>query len=137
MTGTFDYSGSFSNIDITMIGAVLTGKIFNFDQGSTATQLFAGDNNNDYLVLNFAQPLPTIGGNDAIASGCIFSTTGSPDPAGCIPFFDTFKFFGSVESLDSATPLPAALPLFASGLGALGLLGWRRKRKAASAIATA
>ena len=26
------------------------------------------------------------------------------------------------------TPLPAALPLFATGLGALGLLGWRRKR---------
>jgi len=26
-------------------------------------------------------------------------------------------------------PLPAALPLFATGLGALGLLGWRRKRK--------
>jgi hypothetical protein len=34
----------------------------------------------------------------------------------------------------SATPLPAALPLFATGLGALGLLGWRRKRKAASAV---
>jgi hypothetical protein len=33
------------------------------------------------------------------------------------------------------TPLPAALPLFASGLGALGLLGWRRKRKNAAAIA--
>ncbi len=30
----------------------------------------------------------------------------------------------------SATPLPAALPLFATGLGGLGLLGWRRKRKA-------
>jgi hypothetical protein len=28
-----------------------------------------------------------------------------------------------------ATPVPAALPLFATGLGALGLLGWRRKRK--------
>ena len=27
------------------------------------------------------------------------------------------------------TPLPAALPLFAGGLSALGLLGWRRKRK--------
>ena len=26
--------------------------------------------------------------------------------------------------------LPAALPLFATGLGALGLLGWRKKRKA-------
>ena len=31
------------------------------------------------------------------------------------------------------TPLPAALPLFATGLGALGLLGWRRKRKAQAA----
>ena len=29
-----------------------------------------------------------------------------------------------------ATPLPGALPLFVTGLGALGLLGWRRKRKA-------
>jgi hypothetical protein len=27
----------------------------------------------------------------------------------------------------ATTPLPAALPLFAGGLGALGLLGWRRK----------
>ena len=30
----------------------------------------------------------------------------------------------------SPVPLPAALPLFATGLGGLGLLGWRRKRKA-------
>jgi hypothetical protein len=29
-----------------------------------------------------------------------------------------------------STPLPAALPLFATGLGAMGLFGWRRKRKA-------
>jgi hypothetical protein len=34
----------------------------------------------------------------------------------------------------SAVPLPAALPLFATGLGTLGLLGWRRKRKAKGAI---
>ena len=32
----------------------------------------------------------------------------------------------------AATPLPAALPLFAGGLGLMGLLGWRRKRKAAA-----
>jgi hypothetical protein len=35
----------------------------------------------------------------------------------------------------SAVPLPAALPLFATSLGALGLLGWRRKRKAAAIAA--
>jgi hypothetical protein len=33
----------------------------------------------------------------------------------------------------SSTPLPAALPLFAAGLGGLGLLGWRRKRQALAA----
>ena len=32
------------------------------------------------------------------------------------------------------TPLPAALPLFATGLGALGLFGWRRKRRAQAAV---
>lgn len=37
----------------------------------------------------------------------------------------------------TATPLPAALPLFAAGLGAMGLLGWRRKRKNSAAIAAA
>jgi hypothetical protein len=35
----------------------------------------------------------------------------------------------------TTTPLPAALPLFATGFGALSLLGWRRKRKNASGIA--
>jgi hypothetical protein len=35
----------------------------------------------------------------------------------------------------AATPLPAALPLFSAGLGALGLLGWRRKKKKAAALA--
>jgi hypothetical protein len=35
----------------------------------------------------------------------------------------------ALSTTSSATPLPAALPLFATGLGALGLLGWRRKRK--------
>lgn len=35
-----------------------------------------------------------------------------------------------------ATPLPAALPLFATGLAAMGLLGWYRKRKPQAAIAS-
>jgi hypothetical protein len=35
------------------------------------------------------------------------------------------------------TPLPATLPLFATGLGVMGLLGWRRKSKKAAAMAAA
>jgi hypothetical protein len=40
-----------------------------------------------------------------------------------------------LESAAIATPLPAALPLFATGLGAFGLLAWRRKRKSAAIAA--
>jgi hypothetical protein len=42
---------------------------------------------------------------------------------------------GSLD--DSATPLPAALPLFATGVGVIGLLARRRKRKNVAAIAAA
>jgi hypothetical protein len=35
----------------------------------------------------------------------------------------------------SPIPLPAALPLFAGGIGGLGLLGWRRKRKSHARVA--
>jgi hypothetical protein len=45
--------------------------------------------------------------------------------------FELDNVFGVVTSLASTTPLPATLPLFATGLGALGLMGWRRRRKAA------
>jgi hypothetical protein len=48
-----------------------------------------------------------------------------------------FVAFGAAPAPPSATPLPAALPLFATGLGAMGLLGWRRKRKNTTAIAAA
>jgi hypothetical protein len=48
-------------------------------------------------------------------------------------FFDFGSVFFTASLAASATPLPAALPLFATGLGALGLLGWRRKRKAQAA----
>ena len=41
----------------------------------------------------------------------------------------------SIITHQGETPLPAALPLFASGLGTLGLLGWRRKRKSAAIAA--
>jgi hypothetical protein len=39
---------------------------------------------------------------------------------------------GIGPSTVAATPIPATLPLFASGVGGLGLLGWRRKRQAAA-----
>jgi hypothetical protein len=53
-------------------------------------------------------------------------------------FGETLTTSGSVSIDDvSQTPLPAALPLFVTGLGAMGLFGWCRKRKNKAAIAAA
>jgi hypothetical protein len=51
------------------------------------------------------------------------------------PFFnqgnvETGLVVGPDANSPTFTPLPSALPLFAAGLGVMGLLGWRRKRKA-------
>jgi len=43
--------------------------------------------------------------------------------------------FSIVPETPIVTPLPAALPLFAGGLGALGLLGWCKKRKTRAGMA--
>jgi hypothetical protein len=40
---------------------------------------------------------------------------------------------GCIEVFAPIVPLPGALPLFATGIGGLALLGWRRKKKAALA----
>jgi hypothetical protein len=68
------------------------------------------------------------GGNGAVQlqhQGCL---TG-PD---CTysPLFNNESMGFALFAGEAATPLPTALPLFATGLGGLGLLGWRRKRKA-------
>ena len=75
---------------------------------------------NGASVLIFANCNPSPGGGNC---GYWLGITASPASGG--PSLGT--------DLAGTTPLPAAFPLFASGLGALGLLGWRRKRKAQAA----
>ena len=47
-------------------------------------------------------------------------------------YYPQFTASGTIAL--ATTPLPAALPLFAGGVGVMGLAGWRKKRKS-SAIA--
>jgi hypothetical protein len=94
------------------------------------------------LTVTTVTPGPTSRGIDA--SGTI-----SCSGAGCTGFDATTPVFYSAAYTqnggpgaqinasfnDSTTPpstipLPAALPLFATGVGGFGFLGWRRKRKA-------
>jgi outer membrane lipase/esterase len=72
-------------------------------------------------------------------SWALYGTTAllrSPNAAQTSFWADDEHFAAHAQQLEGAllidvanTPLPAALPLFTTGLGALGLLGWRRKRK--------
>lgn len=57
---------------------------------------------------------------------CSFCFPNQPAPG-------TPGYFGANIEFSQATPLPAAFPLFVTGLGALGLMGWRKKRKAQAA----
>jgi len=56
--------------------------------------------------------------------------------SGCSGFNDVTAFADAELTYDytavSVIPLPAALPLFGTALAGMGLLGWRRKRKAAA-----
>jgi hypothetical protein len=88
--------------------------------------------------------IPLSLGLEIFADSSTASTSNTADYSNTAQLFFDFAEAGAFFSADSghnyssiainpsATPLPAALPLFASGLGALGFLGWRRKRKAAA-----
>ena len=55
-------------------------------------------------------------------------------PGGFVVVTDAPSAQNTTISFVSAVPLPAALPLLASRLGGLGLLGWRNKRRASTAV---
>ena len=55
-------------------------------------------------------------------------TAGESDPPG-----DETAFPAGVSVRVDTIPIPAALPLLAAGLGAMGFMGWRKKSKIAAA----
>jgi hypothetical protein len=70
-----------------------------------------------------------------------FCGTGSPLALGvsCAIGVDANgSFFASINEVVTTTPIPAALPLLASGVGVLGVFGrWRRKRNAGASVTIA
>ena len=107
-----------------------------FDQGG---DLLASKNETNYFYYSL------VGSSHGIGAGPV----GVPVPAGATTLEVVSQLyitgllgsdgrplsFGNLiistdGSLAAATPLPSALPLLATGLAALGLLGWHSKRKA-------
>ena len=65
---------------------------------------------------------------ESITTSVVFESAVLTNSIGGFEVADISATFLQVET-QSQTPLPATLPLFAGGLGAFGLLAWRRKRK--------
>jgi hypothetical protein len=88
--------------------------------------------NGDLLFVSFADSIEFTAMFAAPGSFTIFTVCDLTPGAACLSGNDPSLTFadGKVIAAVATTPLPAALPLYATGLGGLGLFGWRRKRKA-------
>jgi hypothetical protein len=94
------------------------------DQGLAVIAFAGTDINNATTFLSITVDNPNQGFN-GVADQFNALNNGSPFAG-----FPTAGFWTAAFPTPTVTPLPAALPLFASGLGGLGFLGWRRKRRA-------
>src|SRR5262249_49233462 len=120
-------AGSITAESITVQGFAIFNQLGSQGSfGPTAYLFDAFNNSSDLLRVNF----PANGGSLVNYMGGSLNFGGGvfACPNSQCDFTNPLEA-GSTGSL-TATPLPAALPLFATGLGGLGLLGWRRKRKA-------
>ena len=116
-SGTITITGSvYSGGDVTTVPTTGTnfGEFKNFLGGDTI-DLTLGNTVTTNVMGLFLPPASSLVGS-ASFTGLI--TTEEDD------------LLANVAGTATPTPLPTALPLFATGLGGLGLLGWRRRRKA-------
>jgi hypothetical protein len=125
----------------SVIGATSTD-VLNVNGAKIVNATSIGGNNNVAFTTS-ATVSSVFTNTDFLVEMSVFALTGPSGTA--TTFLDPYFFLdqnlvdlgysiitspGIGNSPASATPLPAALPLFATGLGSLGLLGWRRKKKA-------
>jgi len=155
MTTLDPYGGnaSASTYAYSAIGPGFSTGSATYDIGSSSVTVLWGspDSYNEIVFLSVTgATLASIDGCGLSATGCSHSgydlvtfsfspstVIGSiivedPGTLGSSPANQSFEY----DVVTSATPLPAALPLFAGGLGLMGLLGRRKKRKQQVALPT-
>lgn len=138
VTGQNGNTVVFDNANSTL--AYLDGLSFQTDNGSASLALALTSLSNPG-PFDSGQPV-TLDLFDPLANS--FFCSNPPYTSGCFGNNDNGSFLISADETAvtftpvptlASTPLPGTLLLFVSGLGGLGLLGWRRKRKNAAALA--
>jgi hypothetical protein len=128
-----------SNSTVSLSGDALTATstqlLFNFADTATSKLEFVSNNfpNPGGFNVQFCDAttpcINQVGASDFSFMEIVFAS------GGCCSSSTGVAETGNTQIGTAAvatTPLPAALPLFGAGLGLMGLLGWRRKRKAAA-----
>ena len=139
-TGSYDYDAAtetFSSINIITSGGTGYGANYVASGPSSNSSLLAAlprplmaGSLELYLILQAA--MTDAGGVIGIDTESVEGTCGNDCGYLISPRFVESGQVTAVLSLPEV-PLPSALPLFATGLVASGLLGWRRKRKQVAA----
>ena len=125
---------TFANSSISQIVGTTNGQTY-YLSFAYAPRINVPASSNGIEVLWDGNPLGTFTGDGFVSSAWTLYTfsvlgTGS-DTVSFMAVGTSDSFGGSLDAVSlTATPLPAALPMFATGLGALGLLFWRKKQKA-------
>jgi hypothetical protein len=135
--GSWSGSGEFTSSSVSspyLITGIINGSIFDPFVGSAATIIsidnsyFGADNLLSYPTTPYLD-LNGISFDTASLAYNVYYAGGYGIQRGnIVQAFSTFTI-----TQVATTPLPAALPIFATGLAGLGLFGWRRKRKAQAA----
>jgi hypothetical protein len=138
LSGTFDYNGGvFSAFDITAtgwLGTAAQSDVFNVDHGSTSTSIQV-HSSSDALANLTLLPLVSLasispGGSTTFGVSTTSNSGSTICQAQAGGHCNEFPVGSLRASVPATVPLPASLPLFVSGLGAMGLLRWLRKRLA-------
>ena len=123
-TGAGELTHTIANTFLELTGTVPLSNgniVAGSDDGSTliinGTQVYSSPSAQGFGLLNH----PWTGGDGTFSFELVYGKSGFGPPA---------QLVIELPETPVATPLPAALPLFATGLGTIGLFGWRRKRKA-------
>ena len=96
------------------------------------TSLTGTDGTPGQYASGFSAIIPVVADINGVLN--ITFAQNSPGGSQASPIFDDVRI-GDSSSEVGATPFPAALPMFGAGLGLVGFLARRRKRKNASAVA--